>query len=140
MKSIYNVLLLLTLCNIVNKVGHCALEESIFDKPLIGPEMVSYYTDKRPLRIDVSVSDASGRGERALDFFVIEGSQSIPITLRQILAHSAFMNSMIHTMSHKANVLMVTESISLGDGKEKVNGFIGISKSDLAKILRSAPL
>ena len=110
-------------------------QEQLLDTPLIRTELVSYFEDKKPLRIDISVGDASGRGEKALDFFTVEGTDSIPLTLRDILPRSEFISSMIKQMFHTSHVLMVTESISRVTGGEKVNGFIGIKATDISDIM-----
>jgi hypothetical protein len=110
------------------------VQEPLLDTPLIRAELVSFFEDKKPLRIDISVVDASGRGEKALDFFTVDVTDSIPLTLRDILPRSEFISNMITQMFHTSHVLIVTESISRISGGEKVNGFIGIKATDISDL------
>lgn len=137
MKNMSIRALLLTFITIVNisQVHSMELQEPLLDTPLIRAELVSFFEDKKPLRIDISVGDASGRGEKALDFFIVDVTDSIPLTLRDILPRSEFISNMIKQMFHTSHVLMVTESISRVSGGEKVNGFIGIKATDVSDIM-----
>ncbi len=133
MKILHKVFLFMITCNMFSSTMCHSMEEiSVLDKPLITPGMISYYADKRPLRVEVSIGQPSGCGERALDFFIVENDQLIPVTLREILEKSPFIQAMIIEMFNKTDVLMVTESISGVEGSQKVNGFIGINKEKMS--------
>ncbi len=133
MKILPKVFLFVIMCNMFGStMCHSMEETSVLDKALITPGMISYYADKRPLRVEVSIGLPSGCGERALDFFIVEDGQLIPVTLRAILEKSPFIQAMITEMFNKADVLMVTESVSGIEGSQKINGFIGINKEKMS--------
>ena len=129
-------LLLTFICVLyISQVHSMELQEPLLDTPLIRADLVSFFEDKKPLRIDISVGDASGRGGKALDFFTVDVTDPIPLTLRDILPRSEFISNMIKQMFHTSHVLMVTESISRVSGGEKVNGFIGIKATDVSDMM-----
>lgn len=106
---------------------------SRLDVPIIGSAFSSYFATQRPVRVDVSVCAANGKGEKALDFFLVdEAAVSVPNTLREILKKSPFMKQMIDVFFEQGTeTLMITEMLSLPGSKEKISNFIGIQRSDL---------
>lgn len=133
MKNLYKLFLFVVLSTTLDKLDCYGMEaESVLDRPLIKPNLMTYYADKRPLRVEISIGDPSGRGERALDFFLVEGSQPVPTTLRTLLEKSTFIQTMMAKMFDTTDVLMISESVSGVEGEQKINGFIGINKTDVS--------
>jgi hypothetical protein len=110
-------------------------QRSKLDIPIISDSFSSYFATQRPVRVDVSVCAASGKGEKALDFFILEVTdKDIPNTLRKIMEKSPFIRQMIDTFFDQGTeTVMVTEMLSLPENKGKINNFIGIKKSDLQR-------
>ncbi|MDP3935498.1 MAG: hypothetical protein Q8Q56_00675 [Alphaproteobacteria bacterium] len=109
-----------------------------WDQPILEGFLVEYFATKSRVRMDVSVEDATGKGEKALDFFLIEpggDAKNIPTTLRSILPRSRFLQIAIDTLLRPdykgSGVLKITESLSEPGVREKVNGFIGITAHDV---------
>ena len=110
-------------------------EQSRYDLPIItNKEMVAYFANKSRVRIEVSVADATGKGDKALDFFIIEPNgrvENIPTTLSNILLRSEFLNIAIRALLQSGSeVLMISETLSEPNHHEKINGFIGITQKD----------
>ena len=104
---------------------------SKLDIPIISPAMIAFFNNKQ-VRVDVTVGNASGVGEKALDFFIVDSAkQKIPNTLKEIMDLSPFIKSMLKTFFDiGSETLMITETISLSQGKEKINSFIGLTKEE----------
>lgn len=121
----------LSLAMFTSFVG-AATHESKLDTPIIGTSFLTHFDQKRPVRVDISVCDANGNGEKALDFFLVEEADtSIPNTLREIISKSSFIANMIKTFFEQGSkTLMITEMLSRPDSKEKINNFIGLNQSD----------
>ncbi len=110
-------------------------EQSRYQMPIIDHKMVMYFVNKQRLKVEVSVEDATGRGERAIDFFVVEPQgdiQNIPTTLAAILPKSGFLKLAITTLFKSGSeVLKISEALSEPGGREAISGFIGITQRDL---------
>lgn len=132
MKNLYKLFLFVIVCVTFTKISCHSMEEtSALDKPLIKYDLMNYYVDKRPLRVEISIGEPTGRGERVLDFFIVGNDERIPLTLREILEKSSFIQTMLSQLFNTSDVLMVNESVSGIEGEQKINGFIGIKKTDL---------
>ncbi len=109
-------------------------QASKLDAPIIAPSFSSYFADKRPVRIDIAVCDASGNGEKAMDFFLVNDTTGvIPTTLRGLMNQSDFIGKMVRTFfAQGSEVLMITESLSTSGSKEKISNFIGLKKSEFS--------
>jgi hypothetical protein len=111
-------------------------EKSRYDLPIIiNKDMIAYFANKPRVKIEVSVADATGKGDKALDFFIIEPEgkvENIPTTLSSILPRSEFLKIAICSLLRSGSeVLIISESLSEPNHHEKVNGFIGITQKDL---------
>lgn len=120
--------------------GAAAGELPKWDQPILKGFLVEYFAKKPRVQVDVSVEDATGKGEKALDFFLIEpagDAKNIPTTLRSILPKSRFLQIAIETLLRPdyggSGVLKITESLSEPGVREKVNGFIGITAHDVVR-------
>lgn len=133
--NFYKALLLSIFAGSVIQAAGEESEQSRYDFPIItSKEMVAYFADKTKVRVEVSVEDATGRGDRALDFFMVEPNgdvQNIPITLAAILPKSDFLKLAINMLFKSgAEVLKISEALSDPSGRETINGFIGITQND----------
>jgi hypothetical protein len=110
-------------------------EEPIYNTSIINKEMLTFFANKSKVRVEVSVEDATGNGDRALDFFMIEPNgkvENIPITLASILQKSDFLKKAISTLFVSGSeVLKISEAISEPAGRGSINGFIGITQKDV---------
>jgi hypothetical protein len=109
--------------------------QSKYEMPIINQDLVMYFVNKPSVKVEVSVEDATGRGERAIDFFLVEphGSiQNIPTTLAAILPRSKFLELAINTLFKSGSeVLKISEALSDPSSRGAINGFIGITSKDL---------
>ena len=64
----------------------CSAVEDPFENPIFDDTLFSYFIARPRARVDIFVQDATGKGEKALDFFVVEDKR-IPRNLNEI-AHS----------------------------------------------------
>jgi hypothetical protein len=105
---------------------------SKLDIPIINTTMIEFFNHKQQVRVDVTVGNASGVGEKALDFFLVDSTkQKIPNTLKEIMDLSPFIKGMLKNFFDSGSeTLMITETISLPEGKEKINSFLGLAKEE----------
>lgn len=100
------------------------------DIPIISDVLIQYYQSKPRVRVDVLVEAATGKGEKVMDFFVVEPGRGEPIpnSLRAIFNKSEFIRLTAMLMQQSGlGVLKITEALSEPGGREKIGGFIAYS-------------
>lgn len=119
-------------CSDTDSVVH---EQNRYNLPIIHENMAQYFANKKIVKIDVTVEDATGRGEKALDFFTVEPNgqlTNIPTSLSDILVHSEFLKSAINTLlQNGSGTLKISESLSEPGHSGRISGFIGITQDDI---------
>lgn len=120
-------------------------EASKLDQPILGEPFTRFFQARPMVRVDVTVEDATGKGIKALDFFLVNlaKGEKIPSTLREILdlAHSkkteeqatSFLAmNMEELFKIGSDVLKVTESLSEPGKAERVSSFIALHRSEFS--------
>jgi hypothetical protein len=115
---------------------------SKLDTPIIDDIFVSYFRERPRVRVDVSVEDATGRGTKALDFFLINTTEEhIPTTLRAILelaksrktedqAQSFLEMNIRMLFATGSDMLKIMESLSEPGKRQSVSSFISLRPSE----------
>jgi hypothetical protein len=108
----------------------------MYEQPIIRHEgLLAYFATKPKVRVEVSVQDAYGRGDRALVYFEVVPNGDvgqIPITLASILPKSEFLNLAIYSMFRSGyEVLRISEVLSNKYEGEEICGYIRITEKDL---------
>ena len=135
MKKQFALVLLSMFSGSIIQAAELEGEQSRYEMPIIDQDMVMYFVNKQSVKVEVSVEDATGRGERAIDVFLVEPHgdiQNIPTTLAAILLRSGFLKLAINTLFKSGSeVLKISEALSDPSSRGAINGFIGITPRDL---------
>ncbi len=142
-KSSFNFLAVFFL-TLLPGITFSATEDSL-ESPIFDDSLFSYFMTRPRVRVDISVQDATGKGEKILDFFIVE-DKHIPRNLNEIVNFieskktpgqaRGFLSVALESLmkSNSSGALVVIESLSEPGKSERLSSFVVVHAKDFAKL------
>jgi len=121
-----------------------ATEDSL-ENPMFDDVLFSYFMARPRVRVDISVQDATGKGEKILDFFIVEDKR-IPRNLNEIIQFvetrktptqaKGFLSIALESLmkSNSSGALAVVESLSEPGKSERLSSFVVVHAKDFSRL------
>ena len=122
----------------------CATEDA-FESPIFPDTLFAYFIARPRVRVDISVQDATGAGEKASDFFVVEDKR-IPRTLNELVHFieskktsdqvRGFLSIALESLmqSNSSGKLRIVESLSEPGKSESLSSFVVVHAKDFSRL------